>query len=242
MAKKRIKKIDVSKVNPLVESDGDKSHRVARAALSLIPVWSGAALEIFNAVILPPLEKRKVEWMKNVTESINQLLEEKSTTVNELQSNEQFITTITQATQIALRNHQKEKLEALCNTVLNSAISQSIDDSLQQIFLAFIDTYSTWHIRILKFFNDPSVWLKTTNVDYSETSVSGLATILKRAFPELSNRKEFYEKIWRDLYNDGLVNTESLNGTMTGRGLYASRTTELGQGFIMFITAPSQNK
>ena len=50
-----------------------------------------------------------------------QNLEEKvkGLTIDTLQDNDAFITTVMRATQSAIRNHQKEKLEALRNATLH---------------------------------------------------------------------------------------------------------------------------
>lgn len=65
------KRIDDNQINPVVESEADKLHRVTRAALAAIPGVGGTLVEAFNALISPPLEKRKSEWMAQVTEGEN---------------------------------------------------------------------------------------------------------------------------------------------------------------------------
>jgi hypothetical protein len=53
------------------------------------------------------------------------------------------------ATQAAIRNHQKEKLEALRNAVLNSAEKNALDEDIKLMFVSLIDTFTPWHLRIL---------------------------------------------------------------------------------------------
>ncbi len=43
------------------------------------------------------------------------------------------------ATIAVLRNHQKEKLEALQNAVLNSAMNIDVDENLQLLFWDLVD-------------------------------------------------------------------------------------------------------
>jgi len=71
-----------------------------------------------------------------------------------LGENAAFVTTALQATQIALRTHQEEKLEALRNAVVNSASDRSLDDDTRSIFLTFVDAFTPTHLRILKYFQD----------------------------------------------------------------------------------------
>ena len=69
---------------------------------------------------------------------------------------ENFMTTVTYATIIALRNHQAEKLETLRNAVLNTALSPIVEEDLQHIFLNYIDELTLWHLRVLKFLDNLS--------------------------------------------------------------------------------------
>jgi hypothetical protein len=136
-----------------------------------------------------------------------------------------------QASQIAVGTHQQEKLEMLRNAVLNVATGQSTDDSLQTMFLNFVDVFTVWHMRVLRFAQAPP--------GNSNLMAGALARILEDAFPELRGQREFYDSVWRDLFQRGLVNTEGLHVTMTGSGLAAKRTTGHGDKFLAFVTAPS---
>lgn len=62
--------------------------------------------------------------------------------------------TVLQATQIALRTHQEEKLEALRNAVVNSTSGQVLEDDVRAVFLNLVDTFTPTHLRILKYFQD----------------------------------------------------------------------------------------
>ena len=50
------KKIEVPK-----QSKGDVAHSLTKAGLSVIPVVGGPAVELFQLLIQPPLEKRRTE-------------------------------------------------------------------------------------------------------------------------------------------------------------------------------------
>jgi len=65
--------VDREDIDPVIESAGDKVHRAVRAGLGLIPVGSGTAVEIFNSLVTPPLERRKNKWMIDVTEALQAL-------------------------------------------------------------------------------------------------------------------------------------------------------------------------
>jgi len=106
------------------KSPGDAAHAVTRAGLSVIPLFGGPAVELFQYVLQPPLERRRERWMADVGERLKEL-ERKGLKLESLQGNEQFITAVMHATHIALRTHQAAKLQALQNAIVNSAAGQA---------------------------------------------------------------------------------------------------------------------
>ena len=116
------------------ESFGDYAHAATKGMLGCVPGVGAAVAEGFNRIVQPPIEKRRGEWMERVTEAIQRLQDEAKIKPEDLQNNEAFISTVLQASQIAQRNHQQEKIDALRNAVLNSALPSAPDDSRQQMF------------------------------------------------------------------------------------------------------------
>ena len=55
---------------------------------------------------------------------------------------------------------------------------------------------------------------------------------LSQVYPEVSPLRD---KSINDLYNDGLMNTQSINISMTAQGMVAKRTTQLGDDFLSFL-------
>jgi hypothetical protein len=215
------------KNKPPKRSKGDIAHSVAKAALGSIPVAGNAAAEFFQLLVTPPLERRRDEWISEIDARLKKL-ETEGITLSSLQANKQFISTLLQATQMALRTHQQEKLEALRNAVVNSA-RPGAEESEQQMFLNFVDIFTGWHIQILRLFRTPPT---------VSTILSGpLSAVIERQFPELRGRRDFYDQVWRDLFFRGLVNTEELQVMMTAHGLTQQRTTPLGNRFLDFIGA-----
>lgn len=214
---------------------GDAAHAVVRAGLSAIPMLGGAAIELFSAIVTPPLERRRSEWMEEVGEALRKLEQERGIKLEDLQNNSAFIDTIMHASQAVLRNSQEEKRHALRNAVLNAALPNPLEEAIQQMFIDLIDSFTEWHLRFLKLFHAPSLWFETHE---SRPRGLSLASVLEAAFPELRGRRSFYDQIWRDLYTRGLVTTESLHGMMTSHGLAQARTTEMGEQFLQFIEEP----
>ena len=69
-------------------------------------------------------------------------------------------------------------------------------------------------------------------------SMGGLGLIIQAAIPDLQGQDALANRLVSDLESSGLLNGASLNVTMTGQGLMASRTTELGRAFLQFISDP----
>jgi hypothetical protein len=211
-------------------SGKDIAHAAGRAVLSAIPFAGGAAVEVFQHVIQPPLEKRRIEWMNDVGERLNKL-EDEGVKLESLSDNEQFVSAVMSASQVAIRTHQAEKLEALRNAVENVARGQAPDEALQHLFFGFVDTLVPLQIQMLKLFQAPPLM--------DGISMGGLSLVLERSIPSLRGHRDIYDQFWRDLYARGLVNTDGLHTTMSGNGLSQKRTTSLGDQFLRFITRPA---
>lgn len=143
----------------LGQSGGDAVHALARSALSAIPLAGGAAVELFNAILTPPIEKRRREWMRSVGEALAELQSKVSTVdVARLSENDEFVTLLIATTQLAIKNHAREKLDSLRNAVLNSACGHRADDDIQETLLSLVDQFTPLHIRLLKTFHEGFVW------------------------------------------------------------------------------------
>ena len=232
-------KIDKELIDPAVEPASDKAHRVARAAIAGVPALGGTLVEAFNALIEPPMAKRKTKWMIEVTEAINELYKQGVVTEENLQENEKFFTTLVHASSTAIRNHEKEKLEALRNAILNSALPDAPSDTMQQLFLNLVDSCTSWHILLLKLFQGPKQWGQDNNHQFPNWSMGGISSVIENAYPQLQNQKELYTLVWKELYRNGLFNTDSLGTTMSVDGMLAKRTTAIGDEFLKFISPPS---
>lgn len=218
----------------------DIAHMAIRAGLSAIPVVGGPAKEIFSTIITPPLVKRRDEWIESIVRELQKLESEvENFSIESLSKNEAFVSVVTYATTLAIRNHQKEKLYALRNAVLNTALSSGIDEDQIHMFLNYIDTFTEWHIRILKFFNDPQDWAKKNNITFPQYVSGPPSAVLEHAFPELKENRDFYDQIAKDLSDRGLMNS-GLHVGMTSSGMLSPRTTRVGKKFIEFIESPTQ--
>jgi hypothetical protein len=230
-------KIDLDGLDPKVEPDGEKLHRVARITLGAVPIVGSPLLEVFNSVLESPLSKRRTETMLEIGEVLNELIDKGIVTEAGLQQNEAFVSTVAEVCNISLRNHQAEKLEALRNAVKNSALPMCPSEDYRQLFLNFVDVCTVTHIKLLKLFENPQKWASENGFVFPGNWVSGsLSQVVEFAYPDLKGKTEICSAIWKDLFQRGLVTTESLNSGMNRDAMMSRRNTSLGCQLIQFLS------
>jgi len=126
----------------------------------------------------------------------------------------------------------------LRNAVLNAALPNTLEEDLQLMFLEFVDSLTPWHLRVLKFLDNPKGWGQKHGITYPSWSMGSPSAALEFAFADLRGKRQLYDIFVKDLYSRGLLSTGSLHTTITGEGMLASRTTDIGKQFITFITSP----
>ena len=225
---------------PKNKSKGDVAREVGRAIVSLVPAAGGPLQVAFENLFASPLEKRKQAWLEQLADVLTEVQARVGDlTPEKLASNEAFVTVAMQASQVAIRNHQQAKLDALRNAVLNAALPNPPQEDEQLIFLRLIDQLTPWHLRVLALLDNPQVWMQRNQVQNPNWSMGGVSTVLEHCLPDLRGQRDIYEQIVRDLQADGLMGQgQFLNLTMTGGGIMESRTTARGKRFIAFISAP----
>ena len=107
------------------KTSGDTAHTLAKAVLSAVPAIGGPLSVLFESVFTEPIEKRKQEWLARLALSIDLLTKKiNDLTTERLSKDQVFISVAFHASQVALRCHQAEKLEALqhqgCSTLITS--------------------------------------------------------------------------------------------------------------------------
>lgn len=225
---------------PTKKSAGDVAREVGRAVVSLIPAAGGPLQVVFENFFSSPIERRKEAWLQQLAEVVKEVEGRVAElTPEKLVQNEAFVTVTMQASQIALRNHQQAKLEALRNAVLNAALPNPPEEDEQMIFLRLIDQLTPWHLKVLSVLDEPVQWMARHSVANLGWGTGGPSAVLEHCLPELRGQRETYDQIARDLQAEGLLGQgQFLHVTMTGGGMVGSRTTDRGKRFIRFITSP----
>lgn len=138
------------KLIPPELSNKDFNYSLAKGIVSMIPGVGGAiSTTIFEDILNSPIQKRMHEWRVLVQESILELQEENEQfSVENLRENPEFISLFLELQPIAIKNHQKKKLEFLRNFLLKSVIDKS-DFDFNKKLLLIIEELSPYDILIL---------------------------------------------------------------------------------------------
>ena len=156
-----------------------------KAVISQIPGVS----QFYNDFVKSPWQKRLNKFLEALVADIERLQEQMRGQVN--LDNPSFQTTLMNALQIVIKNHQQEKIDALRNMVLNSALPNAPMDDIQFMFLNLIDEFTTWHLTLLNYCND----LDALDQYPDKSSL----------FPDLENNTEFYNLVLTQLGNQKLI-------------------------------------
>lgn len=227
---------------PEDRSIGDAAHEVGRAIVAAVPAVGGPLQVLYENVFQAPLDRRKQAWLEELAGVVSELEQRiDGFRAETLAENEVFISVALQASQTAIRNHQREKLDALRNAVLNSALPTSPSEDEQMIFLRLVDDLAPWHLRLLAFLDDPGRWVESHEIELPFIG-GALSNVIEACFRELVGRRDLYDQLVRDLQAEGLAAGGSyLHGMMTGQGMIASRTSDLGKRFLKYISQPSDD-
>ena len=218
----------------------DVVHTIAKSGLSALPILGGPASELFSLVITPSLEKRRDEWIESIAKGLKELEEQvEGFKIENLKNNDAFVSVVMQASQAAIRTHQKEKLEALRNAVLNSALPDSPEENIKLIFISLVNSSTPLHLSVLN--NTYELSLRPRE----EPGIPEAYTQIKREtiFP-FEQEATLFDKIVADLSSFGLITSAALrrhDKDFTFVGLHINPLTELGKKFLDFITSPIQD-
>lgn len=220
------------------ESDSTKElvSAATRVGAGYVPLAGPMLSEALAHIINAPLQRRVHSWREEVMRRIKALEISESS----LEDNENFASAVVEAQMAVMRSNAEEKREALANAVLNVALDRGPDEDRQQMFMAYIAELTPWHLRLLVLMSDPPGVLQQIEVDISNISMGGLSILVEGVYPELNGQKEFYKQLANDLNNRGLLSDVGFNVTMSGGDIVAKRTTNAGDEFIRFVSAPHE--
>lgn len=207
-------------------------YAIAKGSIGSVPMAGGVLSELFSLAFTDPATKRREQVLSDMDDRLKKL-EEEGYDIQKLAESDEFLTIAMQAYNIALRTHQSMKRQALMNAISNTP-KLSIDENIKQMYLTYIDEFNEWHLKILWFLDNPLSFFKEN--DKPNFYMTGKSDLLTRAFPELTDKRPFYDRIVTDLHSRGLIVYDSLHVTMSEQGLWQSGTSEFGKEFLNFVS------
>lgn len=175
----------------------------AASIISGIPFLSLAATELFSRIVVPNLDKRRADWCNKLASRVKKLEDNNNAfEPQNLMENQLFITVLTHSLQIAIRNHQEEKHQALLNAVINSAKPLFPEDSLYLMFLTWIDEFTPWHIRILESLSAQQFTVTDGRI---QMRMIPIVDKISAQFPRNEIDRTLIVQIFIDLANRGLI-------------------------------------
>jgi len=213
----------------------DHIHKATKVGLNFIPIAGGALAEIFETVFSAPIDKRKEEWLKRLAVTIDELCEKvEGLTPEKLSNNPEFISIYLQASNIAIRTHQEEKLNMLNIAVKNSVIQENLDESKKMIFLRLVDQMTPLHIKVFHFLSFTNQYVKELNNRLPSNIIktwSNVSSVWNESFKDINAGSPLINLITNDLYNYGLIDISVFH-----KASMDSVATGLGREFFGFIT------
>lgn len=227
-------------IEPPQESKGDKLFGAGKAIVESLAPGGSLVAWLVELVWKPPLHARIQRWMEEVSVAINQL----NRTAAELSANERFISNLTRASQLVMQNHSMLKLTALKNTVINSVEEPSYEESLQTVFLSYVDRFSDWHLRILKLFSDVNWMHDKKPLKRFGDAESATLNIIQDRFTKLKGQNDFIKLVLNDLRDGGLIRIDwdSVSVPALNRAISLPSLSKIGKDFLSFITDDSEKQ
>lgn len=160
----------------------DYAYAISKGGLAAIPYAGGIISEVFATVVPSPYQKRVRSFVQTSEERLSSLEKSKGLDIKSLKNDDEFLDIVIQATEIAAKNSQKEKLRILQNCVLNTALKINIARDKKLMYLNIVNQITPTHLAVLNLVANP------------ETAVRGLLTRII----ELGDRHEQKITILKD--------------------------------------------
>jgi len=198
-----------------------------KGGVSAIPLVGGAITEFMNLTIQTPLEKRRKEWIESLYEEIQTLKDKlEKFKSDQLSKNEDYISSFTRASQIAIKTHDKEKLDYLRNAVINSVDSE-LHSFEQAIFLNCLDNFTIGHINVLKDIHKMALnGPRSSSSEWEDLEIYKISP----SIPESTRRF-----IILDLKNKGFLTASYIMLDSSKSTNLSINCSELGEKFIVFL-------
>jgi len=212
---------DKDLISQPIEPVEDKVHRLTRSVLSVLPA-GGALVELMQSVIMNPAEKRKEIWMEQVTDEINNLVNQEIVTLESLREDERFLSVFLEISNIAIRTHDENKRHMLKNAVVSAAKHTTQDETLESVLVGLVAQLQPVHLKLLQYVREPSA--------------GSARRVLLQELPELGDDEDLLNQIWGELLSKGLVKQMDLAFAFCSGFGTDNCCTRLGDSLLDYIS------
>jgi hypothetical protein len=225
-------------IRPPIPSTRDRVIKLGQAAakgtVGALPFAGSLIAEILNVLFKDPADLRRQDWMESVADAVDEIRrKQEDLTLEKLGQNEEFVSMLHRATDVAVRTHERTKRAALRNAVVNAAMPTAPDIDLQSYFLRLVDELNSNQILILNLYDDPAGWFRLHRKDPPDSLVGSRLAVLNAAYPDLAAYPRLRELHINDLERRGLIG--GLSGMVSGGAVLDRMTSTLAHEFIRYI-------
>ncbi|MGI0061201.1 MAG: hypothetical protein ACREBA_01975 [Nitrosotalea sp.] len=227
---------------------GGYLYAMVKGGLSSIPIAGGVISEIFSTVKTSPYNQRMRTFLQSVNERLVALEKNGKIDVESLVTNDEFFDIVIQATEIAVKNSQTEKLEALQNCVTNTALKINIDRDRKMMYLNIVNQITPSHLLVLRLIANPETAIRELVANQSRgVERNAQVSVLSDLRKFLTLESEFFKMTVNELESWGIlqnVKSEHSSGLAVENieliiqgliGNAQSRVTTRGHEFLRFI-------
>lgn len=226
-------------IQPPRDSFSDDTRDSIEALIGLLP---GSSFIIYWANQLKPSARTLAvqNFYHDLADAINQLLQSQSNCVEELRDNDEFQSLLLQSYLTVVQTHQQEKLEAVRNVLLNSAVGTNLAFDTQAMFLNMLHQYTPTHLKLLSIMDNPRKQFEDLGIDVASitrTEKFGRTHLMMVALlPDYSEEGEVYLKMCTDLHAAGLIPRNQVHFEQFVA--LEGQLTNLGKRFVRFVLNP----
>lgn len=219
--------------------------KTAKIISSFVPGGT-AAYELITTLVVPLHEKKKWAFINGMAIRLKKLEEKDQINFEELAQKEEFNTIITKAILLAQQNHQKEKLEALRNIVLNSTEWLSKGEPIfdwSHKFLMIVDQISPLHVLLLKTFRNPTKVAREKDINFDDMITASNNEVFFKLYPDLKDRSALVSQCWQELTSYGFLALNNFSNSRDAESMpyinsheqLKPQTTDFGNKFLDMI-------
>jgi hypothetical protein len=220
-------------------SEDDKPRLVdqliAAALGGAFPVVGDVAGVLYLHVMESRYSRRLAAWRHEITEVVNDLARR----YNNLAEDELFLDAFIAASRIALSTHQREKIDALRNALVNSVGPDAPGADEQARFFQMVDEFTAGHLLLLGRFDQNPGTDSQVNERQRVNASGSWGHALDAVVPEFAGRGDIRDLLIADLVRHHLIDgppQDRQHVLSLNDEYFFGHTTELGKRFLRFIT------